>query len=271
MSFIGKLFGGGGGDEAAEASIRGSELEAEAQREALEYLKEREALPQQFREGALTQLAGIYGLPGGEGDQQGFIDRARQSPLYESIMGTQEAGEEAILRQGARFGGFRSGDTAANITDYASQLENQALLESYNQQIQGVSGLAGLPSMAPQIASGIAGIGRTLGQGQIAAAQSQQMGQQQGFGNLMGLGQLGLSAYEVFSDIRLKRDISYVGVSEQGHNIYKWNWNDLAAELELEGPGYGVLAHEIYETDPEAVGYEDGWITVDYSKLGVIH
>ena len=82
-------FFGGGGDDASDSAKDAAQIQADYQREALDYLKETEALPQQFRESALKYLAGAYGLPGGEGSQQEIIDQARESPLYGAMMGTQ--------------------------------------------------------------------------------------------------------------------------------------------------------------------------------------
>ena len=64
MGFITDLFGGG----AEDAAIEAAGISAEAQREALAYLQEREALPQYYREAALSRMGGFYGLgaPGGE-------------------------------------------------------------------------------------------------------------------------------------------------------------------------------------------------------------
>ena len=143
----------------AEASLYAAELEAASQREALAYLMEREELPQQFSEGALTRLGGLYGLEGGTGEplksrdeltqdalasplyeelsigQDELIQGALASPLYGELMGGQEAGEEAILRSAAATGGLRSGNVQQNLYDYNVQLENRALLDAYNQQV----------------------------------------------------------------------------------------------------------------------------------------
>lgn len=262
--FLEDVFGGGG-EEAAEASIKGSEIQAKYQREALAYLKEREALPQQFREEALTGLGGLYGLEGGTGDQQALIDRAILSPLYQSIMGGQEAGEESILRSAAMTGGFRSGGVQANLYDYNVQLRNKALLESYNQQLQGLTGLAGLPSGAGQIATQTAGIGQTLSQGQIAAARAEQTGTQQAFGNLLGLGTLGVA---MFSDRRLKNNLEKIG-EVNGHNWYMWDWNIVANKMGFEGKSEGILADELVKTNPECIGIKDGFMFIDYTKLGI--
>lgn len=254
---VGDLLGTG---DAARSAERGARITADAQREALEYLKEREALPQAFREEALTGLAGLYGLEGGEGSQADLIERARTSPLYDAILGTQQAGEEAILRHAGATGGLRSGDVQGALTDYGSQLQNQALLEAYNQQVQGLQGLAGLPSYAPQIAQYTADVGRTLGQGQIAAGQASQAE----LGQLLGLG-LG-AAQIAFSDRRLKSHPHIIGKSN-GHNVYIWLWNKEAEKLGLRGRGIGVMADEIKAVKPEAVQDNGGYSMVDYSKV----
>lgn len=256
--------------EAAEASLRGAGIQAAGQTEALEYLKEREEIPQQFREEALLGLGGLYGLEGGTGDQQELIDRAISSPLYQSIMGGREAGEEAILRSASATGGLRSGNVQEALYDYNTQLSNKALLESYNQQLQGLVGLAGLPSGAPQIAQGMAGIGQTLGQGQIAAGQAQQAGMQQGAGNIMGMANLGIAAYGagMFSDRRLKNNIEKIG-EVNGHNWYTWDWNIVANKMGLEGSSQGVLADDIVKTDPDSIGFLYNFMFVDYIKLGI--
>lgn len=271
MGFIGDMFGFGSdpGEQAAQASIAGSEIQAQYQREALDYLKETEALPQEFREGSLRQIAGAYGVPGGVGSQQEMIDRAIKSPLYGAIMGGQEAGEEAILRSASATGGLRSGNVQENLYDYNVQLQNKALLESYNQQMQGLQGLSGLPSLAPQIATQTGAIGTTLGQGQIAAGQAIQTGGQQQAGNLMGLGQLGLQAYGMFSDRRLKKNIKKIGFLN-GFNIYSWDWNIVAQKMGLSGSTIGCMADEVYTERPDAVSIKDLFMFVHYDKLGTI-
>tara|TARA_R110002126_G_scaffold215249_3_gene361389 strand:- start:399 stop:1424 length:1026 start_codon:yes stop_codon:yes gene_type:complete len=71
------------------------------------------------------------------------------------------------------------------------------------------------------------------------------------------------------SDIRLKRNIKLIG-NKNGHNIYSWFWNDLAKDLGLQGKSKGVMAHEVYEKDPEAVIIKDSFLQVNYSRLGIL-
>ncbi len=273
MSFIGEMFGFGDdpGEQAANSSIQAAEIQAQYQREALEYLKQTEALPQQFREDALRQMAGMYGMEGGRGSQQDMIDRALESPLYGALMGGKEAGEESILRNASATGGLRSGNVQANMYDYNTQLSNQALLQSYNQQMEGLQGLAGLPSLAPAIASQTSSIGQTLGQGQIAAANALQQSSQNSTNNMFGLGQLGLQAYSsgMFSDRRLKKNIKLIG-TVKGFNIYSWAWNIVANKMGLTGKTIGCMADEVYTKQPDAVSIKNYFMFVNYNKLGIL-
>ena len=250
---------GRGGRDAAAAAREAAGITAGAQTEALDYLKERERLPQQFREGAMTQLAGFYGLPGGEGDQQDIIDLAKGSPLYQTLL---SEGEESVLRNQAATGGLRSGTASDNL----SRLSNRALLTSYEDVMGGLKGFMGLPSMAPQIANAMVAPAQTTAQGILGGAQAEQTANQAFMNSLFGLGGAALMG---FSDIRLKENIHTKG-KKNGFNWYGWTWNDAAKELfNLEGEDEGVMAHEIYDTHPDAVGQYAGFIMVNYDELGI--
>ena len=281
MSWIAVAIGGGaliggvtsylGADSAADASISAANTQAAAQMEALNYLKETEELPQELREEALKGIAGAYGVEGGEGSQQELINRAISSPLYGSIMGGKEAGEESILRNASMTGGMRSGNVQANLYDYNVQLENSALLQAYNQQMQGLQGLAGLPSNANQIAQYTAGIGQTQAQGQVAAGQAMQQGYQGIGNNVMGVANLGIQAYAagMFSDRRLKKDIKLIG-RIKGFNLYSWTWNIVAQKMGLTGKTIGCMADEIFAERPDAVSIKNLFMFVNYRSLQVL-
>lgn len=292
---MGGIFGGSKKDKSPE---KAANIQADSQREALEYLKEREKLPQELREGALTKLNEYFSDPDKLRDQQdtsspeaqqNFIDQAINSPLYKSLIGGREAGEDAILRNASATGGLRSGNVQANLYKYDTQLQNKALLESYNNQVgaytsdlnqkrasrtqnlQGLQGLANLPSLAPAIAQGTTAIGTTIGQGIIGGAQSQQQNKQQGFGNILGAGQLGLSAYDsgLFSDRRLKQNIKKVGEIKDW-NIYTWDWNIVAQKMGLIGSSIGCMADEVFKRAPHAVMIKDLFMLVKYNRIGLL-
>lgn len=258
MGVLGDIFVA---DRTADASKSAARTQANAQREALAYLKEREAIPQKFREGALTGLGDIYGL-GDDVAQSEFFAGLERNPLYGAIMSGRDAGEEAILRNASATGGLRSGNAQYNLADYNTQLKNQALLTAYNDQVSGLQGLAGLPSMAPQIAAGITGIGQTLAQGKIANAQIWNDAYQNTTGNIAGLAKLGLQ----FSDPSLKDNVKLIG--RYGDlNVYSWDWNKEAEKLGLTGSSSGFMADEVEMNRPDLVLVVDGYKVVNYGGI----
>lgn len=64
------------------------------------------------------------------------------------------------------------------------------------------------------------------------------------------------------SDIRLKDDIRLVGRTDDGLNVYVFRYrNDPVFRM-------GVMAQQVLRIHPEAVGERDGYLTVDYSRIG---
>jgi hypothetical protein len=327
---IGKITGATAAGKAAE---QGAATAAAAQQAGLDYLKETEALPQQYRQAGLSQLAGIYGLGGGgyTAEQQAVLDeieqlkqaapgisapgvggrsirgrgfgggrlgglrgraaapdtqigidnerlqeleaqaagfqpmteedqqmqamaRLERSPIYQAIMSSADIGEESVLTRASQMGMTRSGDVSYDLTDYNAQLKQQALMGG----LRGIQDMAQLPSMAPQIAEGISGIGQTLSQGQIARGQAKQ----EGMGMALSAGAL------AFSDSRLKANVVSKG-KRNGHEWFSWEWNRLAKKLGLEGKGEGVIADKVEKYLPEAVKVHQGYKTVDYDMLEV--
>lgn len=246
------------GEKSADAARKASNIAAAGQLAGLEYLQEREALPMQFRDKAMTQLSQLYGLE--EGGEE-VLAGLQQSPIYSAIMGGLPAAEEAILRQQSATGGLRSGDAQSALAENVQNLQNQALFSS----LQGLQGFAGAPSNAGQIAQAMGQIGQTQAAGITGAAQAEQAG----MGQLANLG-LGIGSLAVFSDIRLKENIKPVG-ELNGHKWYTWDWNDNANDLGFYGKGEGVMAHEVAQYMPDAIGTAEDYLIVDYSKIGVFH
>lgn len=296
VSGLQNLYGGLTGENAADAAKDAAEIQAQAQREALAYLMQTEAMPQAFREGALTQLGAYYGIgltpqldeagnPTGQYDftqieptrlsQEAMLEQAKSSPFYTAqvagIEGGREAGEESLARRAAAAGGgLRGGATTSSLIDYNTQLElekNRALAGAFGQQQQqeqqrlaGLGSIAKLPSMAPQIAQTQAGIGATEAAGITAGAQAEQ----QAMGNLLGLGgQLG-AAYMMapaVSDKRLKENISLIKhTSHPFIPYYEWEWSPEAEVLGKKGKERGYLAQDVEQVWPDlVVTGEDGY------------
>ncbi|MBV4553059.1 hypothetical protein HU742_018090 [Pseudomonas sp. SWRI102] len=254
---------GGSSDSGAEDA---AEVQAQAQREALNYLKQTERLPQALREGALTGLGSEYGLTlGADGkfasDGKSIIQRAEDSPFYQTMV---QRGEEGVLRNASATGGLRSGNT----NEALASVNQNALMASYANQLSGLQGMAQLPSNANNIASSMAGIGQTTAQGMTAQANFGAQQGQNNFNNAMGAGALAMQGYETFSDERLKDEVVLLG-QRNGHNVYRWAWNAAAAALGLVGRSAGVIAQEVEKTHPHAVSERRGYKCVNYDMIGV--
>lgn len=214
-----------GASQAAGAAKSAAGTQAQAQMAQLEYLKEREAIPQAYREQAISQLGALYGLPGapapapeatpgapagqwvggGRGGRRWVPGQApvpeAAAPAFaplgrgEFVAGLQQdpfyeqlraTGEEAVLRGASATGGLRSGGASEALA-----AQNQAVLRGlYQERVAGLGGLAGLPSGAQQIGQVMGQIGQTQAAGITAAGQAQQQGLQN-IGNI-GLGALGM-------------------------------------------------------------------------------
>ena len=90
-----------------------------------------------------------------------------------------------------------------------------------------------------------------------------------GAGDVLGTAaQLAAMYFGMKSDERLKENIKPIGKSENGHNLYTWDWNDKAKELGINDPTTGVLAQEVKKYMPEAVVKDtDGYYKVNYGVL----
>ena len=172
---------------------------------------------------------------------------------------------------------FRSADAAglAGIGDFTRNLDMQtkqapvAALQAAGGLVNPLNAIASNPGQAAgtmqiggkqsnfldtamnlgRIASGISGMGAPTGWS---------MGQEAG----SWFSPSPMGPYQNFSDRRLKENIEHAG-NENGFNIYKFNYKGNDQKY------IGVMADEVKETMPDAVGYLDDYMTVDYRKIGV--
>lgn len=240
------LIGGGlgflGQREAGRSAERAAGTVADAERERMDYLQDRERIPLYYRDRAMQMLANEFGIPGysgadgnmygssGErrinpeyenitgqlsdlmrkstgpggasrygaeikelnsrlGDTPQYLEgrtvegeyipneglslteRATRTPIYNALMARRGAGEEAIMRSG-QMGSL--GGRAKGIADYNQNLEEDALLTSYNQLLGGLGGFTGYQGFGPEIAQGYSNIGAAKAQGGLAASQGRQ-------------------------------------------------------------------------------------------------
>ena len=108
-------------------------------------------------------------------------------------------------------------------------------------------GLVFMMGMANAIGEGIGGMGGGTGT-TTSYANTAPTGQQYG---------------AMASDIRLKENIEEVGVSPQGYKIYEFNYK--GGDVRFRG----AMAQDVVQKNPMAVGIDQNYLTVDYSKIDV--
>ena len=195
-----------------------------------------------------------------------MIDAAQASPLYQALL---QGAEGAVLRNASATGGLRGGQSIGGL----AKVQQGALANAYGQEQNKLMGLAGMPSMQAPSSLGISNLmsqmGQTQAQGIMGSAQTQASQQQAGFGNLMGAGSLGMNAWSMFSDARLKDNlVKHSETNQEGVNNYTWTWNDKAYDLGLSGDDSGYLAQEIEKVWPELVRVdESGYKKIDTQEI----
>lgn len=173
------------------------------------------------------------------GDTSGF-DAYKKATGFDALA---ESGSRGITGNAAARGLLRSGSTSKALGTFYNNLQNQ-YSGNYLDQL-----------------GKLANIGLGAG-GLISGAGNVSSGTSKG-GGKGGLGQaVGLGASLIASDRRLKKNIVKLGEYDNGLGIYQYNYINGA------GPYIGVMAQEVAEIMPEALGpVIDGYMTVDYSKL----
>lgn len=276
-------------ERAAQSIRQEADRAAGFQQQALDYLKQTQAPVLEAQKAGLGRLGEMAnkGVNPYQLKTEGqLLAGIENSPLYQSIMSGLGDAEESILRNQSATGGFRSGGTQQNLGRLATQTKTNALLNAFqNRQQQDINQagfnqqafqnqlglentIQGMPNYVGNVANLTTGIGNTLAQGNVAAAQARLQGSQANQQGLLGLAGLGLKA---FSDRRLKENLQSAG-KENGFNVYTWDWNKEAKEkLGLTGSGRGVIADEVKRIKPEAVTSLSGYDTVDYEMIGVKH
>ena len=78
-----------------------------------------------------------------------------------------------------------------------------------------------------------------------------------------GLATQSILPYTIASDRRLKENIQEVGTSPQGYKIYEFNYKGGNVRFR------GAMAQDVLQKNPMAVGIDQNYLTVDYSKIDV--
>lgn len=164
--------------------------------------------------------------------------------------------------------------------DTLQQLNQNALLTAAPLIAQQKQSIGDLLNFGGGIATNQANV--AIGEGSTIANAFENQGNVSASG-IMGRNQIGqdttanqqktaLTIASMFaSDPALKTDIVRTG-EFNGHNLYRWSWNDKANSIGLYGESSGVMADEVKLTNPDAVITDtDGYMKVNYEMIGVKH
>ena len=163
--------------------------------------------------------------------QQGVGLAAQQANLQRLGQAGAQFGQLGSSAQAAGLAGAQAQLAAGQTEQQTSQAGLQALYNQFQQQ-------QAYPFQIAQFLSNIA-TGTGALSGNTTTSNTQGGG---GF----------------FSDERLKENIEQVGKTNDGQNIYRYNYKgDPRSQI-------GLIAQEVAQDHPEAVGKKDGYLTVDY-------
>jgi hypothetical protein len=227
--------------------------------------------------GSLQQQQALLGLLGPEAQQQA-ISQLEQGAGFQAQV---RQGEEALLQNASATGGLRGGNIQAALAQFRPQMLQQAIEDQYG-RLGGLTALGqttsqniaqlGQASAAGQATAGLktgADIAALLGQ-QGAARAGSRLGQGAAASNVLNLPaqmlgmQYGAGITNPtlgFSDQRLKKNVARLGTRSDGLGVYEFEY------IWGGGRHIGLMAQEVVNIYPDAIGESGGYMTVDYGKV----
>jgi len=224
---------------------------------------------------ALEQQQALLGLRGPEA-QRAAIAGIEGGAGYQAQV---QAGEEALLQRASATGGLRGGNIQAALGQFRPQMLQQEIERQYGRlggladigrvtqqnlaQI-GQSSAAGTGSAGLQTGTNVANL---LSQ-QGAALAGGELGEAKAYGQLFNLPaqflgmQMGAGRNtNLFSDIRLKKNIKKISTRPDGLNVYEFDY------IWGGSRQIGLMAQEVQGVYPDAVSESGGYLMVNYSKV----
>jgi hypothetical protein len=248
--------------QASDAQIQGTEAGMNELRTQFSNLQELLRPYVQVGPEALQGQRAIVGL-GGPAEEAAQIARIEQSPLFQAQV---RQGEEAMLQQASATGGLRGGNIQAALAQFRPGML-QSQIDLQYERLGGLTSL-GQRSAAAQAGAGmglaesLSGLYGDIGASRAGRAMAEQRAQGQFQGGLINLAGQALPAIgKMFSDIRLKENIKKIGTRPDGLGVYEFDY------IWGGDRNIGLMAQEVNEVYPHAVGVVDGYLTVNYSQV----
>jgi len=260
------------GKTAVKAAGQAGDLQAETAREQAELTRqvgqEAAALQQPFADVGQrgVDLAGFLA------DPQAQFDFLQSNPLLQLSI---DQAQQPLLRSAAAGGRASAGDTLQDLQQSALAT-GQGLIGQQRSDILNLLNLGqGTATAQGNLLTGQQAQAAGLETGGTAAEAAGIVGAANARGaranKILDIGKDAAQFAMFASDPRLKTNKKLIG-EENGFNKWLWDWNELAyKEFGLSGSGFGVMADEVLEKRPDAIYYVNGFMQVNYDKIGVTH
>lgn len=221
----------------------GSKSKSQQTSQNVSYNKAYEPISSGFMPGATSAFnAGTTAL---NAELGGGFDAYRKKSGFDFMA---MLGLDKIAGNRAGRGSFQSGAAMKALADYEDNISRA----SYNNYLDKLLQQANLGLQGGSLVSGTGGYSQGSSQGTSTSKSSPGIGQ--------FIGQIAAGA--AASDPRLKKDVERIGTLKNGLGLYKYMY------IHDVGPFIGVMADEVRDKMPEALGPEvGGYLTVDYSKI----
>jgi len=274
MSFVGDAVGSlfGGSTDAGDAAVDAAEIQSDAAMAGVDETRRQFDITQgnlspflQAGTSAINSQQDLLGLNGVDA-QTAAYGSLTSSPGQQFL---QDRAQKNLLRNSSATGGLGGGNVLSALVEQGVGFAQQDIDNQFGRLGQ----LAGQgQSAANTIGQFGAQASSDINQSTQAAAESRASGilgnqqanaaaQQQGFG-LVG------NVVSLFSDPRLKSNKKKIG-EKNGYTLWSWIWNEEANKIGLFGKETGVMANEVKLKNPDAIGSESGYMTVNYEMIGV--
>lgn len=222
----------------------------------------------------LSRLLGVSGDETSEG--YGSLAKPFTMQDFEADPGYAfrlSEGMKALDRANAAKGKYFSGQAIKGLMDYGQEAASQEYSNAYdrytNNQTNLYNRLAGLSNTGQTTATGLASAGENYANNaaeNIIGAGNARAAGTVGSANAWTTGLQNMKNQAMFaamaSDIRLKENIKKVGNSK-GFNIYEFSYINKPERWR------GVMAQEVAKTRPDAIRAIDGFLYVDYDRIGL--
>ncbi len=180
------------------------------------------------------------------GDTSGF-DQFKKNTGYDFA---ESEGIKKIIGSAAGRGTFQSGAAGKALESYGDNLQNQYANNFLDRLLGKVTSAFGAGSQLTGAGGYSSGSSTSTSEGTSRSKP--------GIGGFLGQVAGGIAA----SDRRLKTRVYKIGELKNGLTLYQYHY------LNGTGPYIGVMADEVAQIQPEALGpVVDGYATVNYDKL----